>query len=181
MTDRSRGVALAAASGVLSFAACFVPDHGTSWGAGIVFGLLVLGPTRHDARGFLALAALSTAVYRAAVWLAVRLAVDTPVPAVAACALAGVLGALALAFGAGAVRGVATERGPALRAALWGALAGLAIGFATDRPDGSIAQHALLLAGFVVWQVGYTASHHLAPWRGGVPGRPPAPADVSSR
>ena len=45
------------------------PDWRHPWGAGIVFGLLVLAPTRASAR-FLALSALSIAVYRVAVWLA---------------------------------------------------------------------------------------------------------------
>jgi len=169
MGGASRGIAFALVSGALSYAACFVPDRGTQWGAGIVFGLLVLGPTRRDARAFLALAALSVAVYRAAVWVAVRLTVDTPVPAVAACVLAGVLGAVALSLGASAVGRAPAERAATLRAAVWGAAAGALIGLAVDAPDESVAQNALLLAGFVVWQAGYTASHHLEPWRAVAP------------
>jgi hypothetical protein len=161
----ARSIALAALSGSLSYAACHVPDWGTQWGAGVAFGLLVLGPTQRSAARFLALAALSVAVYRAAVWLAVQLVSDTPVPAVAACAFAGVLGAAALSLGASAVTRAGIDRGAAARAAAWGALGGALIGFAVNAPDGSLAQIGPLLAGFVVWQVGYTVSHRLAPWR----------------
>jgi hypothetical protein len=161
----SQGVAIAALSGLLSYAACYIPDWGTQWGAGIAFGLLVLGPTQRDASSFAAVVALSTAVYRVAVWIAVRLTVDTPVPAIAACMLAGALGAVALSFGAGTVRGGGFEN-PALRlAAIWGAVAGALIGIAVDVPEESIFLDVFLLAGFVAWQVGYTVSHRLAPWR----------------
>jgi hypothetical protein len=172
---QGRALAAAALSGLLSYAACFVPDHGSEWGAGIAFGLLVLGPTGRDARRFLALAALSIAVYRAAVWLAVRLVMDTPAPAVVACGLAGVLGAAALSAGAGALTGAARERGALLRSLAWGAAGGVLIGLAVDADDESRGQQLLLLAGFVVWQVGYTAAHRLAPWRG--PVALPAAAD----
>lgn len=76
----ARGVACAAVSGTLSYAACLAADEGTRWGAGI-------------------------------------------------------------------------------------AAAGAAIGVAVDAPDESIAQQLFLFAGFVAWQVGYTVSHRLAPWR----------------
>jgi hypothetical protein len=160
-----RALALAALSGALSYAACYVPDHGSAWGAGLAFGLLVLAPTRREMPRFLALLALSVAVYRAAVWLAVTLVVETPVPAWAACGLAGVGGAAALSLAAGAVAGSGAERGALLRALAWGAVGGVLIGVAVDAEDESLLQKLVLLAGFVVWQVGYTASHRLAPWR----------------
>lgn len=156
---------LAALSGVLSYAACYVAGWGTSWGAGIVFGLLVLAPTRRDVPGFLGLLALSIAVYRAAVWLAVRLAADTPVPDFVACGLAGVLGAAVLSLGTAAFVGAGVARRALALAMVWGLAGGLLIGWAVVAPDESPAQKILLLAGFVVWQVGYTAAHRLAPWR----------------
>jgi hypothetical protein len=157
----------AALSGLLSYAACYVPDQGARWGAGAAFGLLVLAPSQRDLPRFVALVALSVAVYRVAVWLAVWLVTDTPVPPVAACGLAGVLGAVALSLGAGVVLGSAPRRGARVRAAAWGAVGGVLIGVAVDAPDEALAQSLLLLAGFVVWQVGYTVSHRLAPWRSG--------------
>jgi hypothetical protein len=150
---------------VLSYAGSFVGDGAASWSAGIVFGLLVLGPSAGERAGFVALAAFSVAVYRVAVWLAQWLVVQTPVPELAACALAGVLGAVALSLGAGTIVGAGAPRGATARAAAWGLLGGLLIGLAIGAPDESLLQRAGLLAGFVVWQVGYTASHRLAPWR----------------
>jgi hypothetical protein len=41
---------------------------------------------------------------------------------------------------------------------------GLLIGLSLDAPDESTTQRLLLIAGFVVWQVGYTAAHGLIPW-----------------
>lgn len=167
MTGARRGVAFAVLSGALSTVACLAGDGGTRWGAGVVFGLLVLGPTAREASRFLALAVLSASVYRVAVWVAVRLAMDTPVPALAACAIAGTGGAVALSLGAGVVAGTGAARAATVRAALWGTAAGVAIGVAVEAPDQSLAQHLWLLAGFVAWQVGYTVSHRLAPWRRG--------------
>jgi len=96
-----RGAALAVLSGALSYAACLAGDEGTCWGAGIAFGLLVLGPR--------------------------------------------------------------------VRAALWGAAEDAAIGVAVEAPDESVEQRLFLFAGFVAWQMGYTLSHRLAPWRRAAP------------
>lgn len=161
------GVALAALSGVLSYGACFVGDGlGTDWGAGVLFGLLVLAPSQRAAAGRLALlVALSTAVYRAAVFIAHGLYVDASWPAVLACALAGMAGALALSLGSGAVLGTHADRRTTALAAVWGAGAGALIGASVTAPDESWIQKLLLLSGFVAWQVGYAAAHRLQPWR----------------
>ena len=150
---------------MLSYAACFVLEPaGTRWGAGVLFGLLVLGPTERRGSRFAGLAVLSAAVYRAAVWSAQQLHTESGVPAAAACALAGTAGAVLLALGSAAlVQRPAAWRAIGLGAAL-GAAGGASIGLALAMPDGSIALHGLLLGGFVVWQVGYAAAHRLRPW-----------------
>jgi len=160
-----RGVAAAAVSGALSYATCFVGDGvGTHWGAGLMFGLLVLAPGAHEAGRRALLVALSMAVYRAAVWIAQDLYVDTALPAVAACALAGAAGALALPPGAGALLGTRPGARAVALGAACGAGAGVLIGASVVAPDESLVQKLLLLSGFVTWQVGYTAAHRLRPW-----------------
>lgn len=157
---------MAAVSGVLSYAACFVGEGlGTDWAAGLLFGLLVLAPSQAGApRRLVMLVALSTGVYRAAVWIAQGLYVDASWPAVVSCALAGLAGALALSLGSSAVLGARTDfRAMALGAAV-GAGAGVLVGASVAAPDESLIQRLLLLSGFVAWQVGYAAAHRLQPW-----------------
>ncbi len=165
MSDVRRGIALAALSGALSYAVCFlIEGAGPRWGAGILFGLLVLGPTQRRAGRFAGLAVLSIAVYRAAVWVAQQLHAESRVPAALACALAGAAGAIGLALGTAAIaKTPAALRGTALAAVL-GAASGALIGLAVDVPEGSPALHPLLFAGYVGWQVGYCASHRLPSW-----------------
>jgi hypothetical protein len=165
LSDARRGIAVAALSGVLSYAVCFlVEGAGVRWGAGIVFGLLVLGPSQRRAGRFAGLAMLSIAVYRAAVWIAQQLHTEGGVAAVLACALAGAAGAVVLALGTAAIgKTPAALRATALGAVL-GAASGALIGFAVDLPEGSLALHPLVFAGYVGWQVGYLVSHELPSW-----------------
>jgi hypothetical protein len=164
--ERGLGLALAALSGFLSYVAFRVPSSaGGRWGAGIAFGLLVLGPTGRGPARFAALFALSVAVYRVAVWLATTLYVEASVPAVVACGLAGVLGAVAVSAGAAASGRAPLDRGATARAAAFGLAGGVLIGLCLAFDDESPLQHALLLGGYLVWQMGYTAAHRLAPWR----------------
>jgi len=165
LSDALGRLIVASFSGVLSYAACFVLEPaGTRWGAGVVFGLLVLGPSQRRGARFGGLAVLSTAVYRAAVWSAQQLHTENGVPAAAACALAGAAGAALLALGSAAlIQRPADIRATGFGAAL-GAAGGALIGVALEMPDGSFALHGLLLGGFVVWQVGYAAAHRLPSW-----------------
>lgn len=159
-----RGLLIAAATGVLSYASFFLDDSFGRWVPGIVFGLLVLGPTQRAAVRFAALVALSTAVYRVAVLLATQLYAGTTASGVWSCALAGVAGALALSVGASAIAGTAFDRRAAVTAAIAGAVGGALIGLAVNARDESVILHVLLASGFVVWQVGYAAAHRLSPW-----------------
>lgn len=162
MRDATRALALAAVSGGVSYAACFLPDgFGARWGAGIVFGALVLAPSLRGTRDRIAALVLSTAVYRAAVWLAQELHVAASWPAVVACALAGAAGAIALSLAASAALHSQTTARARAGAAAIGAGAGALIGLGIDAPDEALIQRLLLLAGFVAWQVGYTAAHRL--------------------
>ena len=165
MGDAARSRIAAAISGILSYAACLVTEGlGARWGAGLVFGALVLAPSRRETRDRVVAIALSAAVYRAAFWLADRLHVDASWPVVVACALAGVLGAVALSIGSSvAFRTRADARATAWAAAA-GAVAGAVIGVGIEAPDESLAQRLLLLTGFVAWQLGYTVAHRLRPW-----------------
>jgi hypothetical protein len=159
------GVAAALVSGVLSWAAIFLPESaGTRWGAGVLFGLLVLAPTRRDPAQRVALIAVSALVYRIAVWIAQELHTEAGWPGVVACALAGVAGVLMLAFGASAASRTLPSLREIAKAALPGVAGGALIGLAVGATDESIAQHALLIGGYVTWQVGYAAAHRLAPF-----------------
>jgi hypothetical protein len=163
--DAARALAVAAVAGGLSFGACFVGDGvGARWGAGLVFGALVLAPSQRGTRNQVIAIALSTAVYRAAVWLAHQLHVDASWHAVLACVLAGVAGAAVLSLSASAVLRARSNPRATILAATIGGAAGALIGFGIDAPDESAIQNWLLLAGFVTWQLGYTAAHHLHPW-----------------
>lgn len=165
MSDASRRLLIVSLSAVLSYAACFVLEPlGTRWGAGVVFGLLVLAPSERRRARFAGLAVLSAAVYRTAVWSAQHLHTESGVPAAVACALAGAGGAVLLALGSAAV----VQRPAAMRAtgigAALGTAGGVLIGLAVNMPDGSLALHGLLLGGFAVWQIGYAAAHRLPSW-----------------
>ena len=164
MSDAQRALALAALSGVASYAACFLPGgFGARWGAGLLFGALVLVPCLAATRDRILAIVLSTAVYRAAVWLADRLHVAAGWHAVLACSLAGAIGAVALSLGSRTALRLASGPREMAQATAIGAGAGALIGLCIDAPDGSLRLHVLLLAGFVVWQVGYTAAQRLRP------------------
>lgn len=160
---------MAALSGAVSYAACFLPDFGvdgfgTRWGAGLVFGVLVLAPSLRATRERVVAILLSTAVYRAAVALADQLHVAAGWHAVLACAFAGASGAIALSIGSRAALRLASGARETALAAIAGAGAGVLIGLCIDAPDESRWQRLLLFAGFVAWQVGYTAALRLRPW-----------------
>ena len=165
MVGVSHRVAVAALSGALSYASCFVPHAGgAQWGAGVIFGLLVLGPSYRGTSHFVVLAALSTAVYRVAVWSAQKLYVDTSWSGVASCALAGFAGAIALSLGSSVVLRTRATTLSTTCSAVVGAGAGALIGLSLGAPDESVIQHVLFFSGFVMWQVGYVAAHCLSPW-----------------
>lgn len=165
MSNTSNGLLLALASGLLSWAATFLPESiGLRWGAGVIFGLVVLAPSRRETTQRIAWVALSAVAYRAAVWLAQELHTEADWPAVASCALAGIAGVGVVSLGTSAVARARADLHALARAALPGVLAGVLIGLAVEADDASIAQHALLAAGYVTWQVGYTAAHRLTPW-----------------
>jgi hypothetical protein len=165
-----RALLVAAFAGLLSYLACRLPEplggFGTDWGAGLIFGALALAPLaplapqgRSWARRA-GLVAASALVYRGAVWLAVELAAEHRWPEVAACALAGALGAPLLAFAARPLLGGRSHLGDHLFALIAGAAGGALIGVATMGSDESWLRFDLpLLAGFVVWQVGWAAAH----------------------
>ncbi len=162
---RSSGrLLVAAASGVLSYLAGVLPEPydglGLNWGAGLLFGALVLAP---GARGWwhrIAAVIVSALVYRAAVWLATTLVVETPWPEVAACLAAGALAAPVLRLATQPLLGGRSSLGRHLAALAAGAAGGALIGVAvTGSNEGTLALHLPLLAGYLVWQFGYAAAH----------------------
>lgn len=164
MAAARSGLALALVSGVLSWAAIFLPESiGTRWGAGVLFGVLVLAPTRRTTSERVALVAVSALAYRIAVWIAQTLHTEAEWSAEAACALAGAAGVLLVSLGTSAALRAAPVLASIAKAAVPGVAAGVLIGIAVEADDDSIAQHALLIGGYVAWQVGYAAAHHLAP------------------
>ena len=164
MADASLGMLLALLAGALSYAATYLPDSlGVRWGAGIVFGVLVLAPSQRGTRNRVALLAVSALAYRAAVWIAETLHTEAGWPAIGACVLAGAAGVLFVSLGSSAVLRTRADLRAIGLASIAGALSGVAIGVCVDATDESLAQQVLLLAGYVVWQVGYAAAHRLAP------------------
>ena len=164
MQGPALGLALALVSGVLSYAATFLPESiGVRWGAGVIFGALVLAPSHPDPTRRVALIALSAGAYRLAVWLAQTLYAGTLASALFSCALAGVFGVLVVSIGTSLLSRSPVDRRALVSASIAGAIAGLLIGICVRADDESVWQQAALLAGYVVWQVGYTASHRLAP------------------
>lgn len=162
MANASLGWIVAFLSGALSYASTYVPDSwGVRWGAGLVFGVLVLAPGHRDRVRAASLVALSAVVYRGAVWLAQTLYGGTVASGIAVCALSGVLGAVALSLGSSALLRRPVAGRAILLASLTGALGGVSIGLCVNGSDESISQQVLLLAGYVIWQVGYAAAHRL--------------------
>ena len=164
MQGPALGLALALVAGVLSYAATFLPDSiGVRWGAGVIFGALVLAPSHPDPTRRVALIALSAGAYRSAVWLAQTLYSGSFASALASCAAAGVFGVLVVAIGTSLLAKSAVDRRALAKASVSGAIAGVLIGLCVRADDESVGQQAFLLAGYVVWQVGYAAAHRLAP------------------
>jgi hypothetical protein len=159
-----RHLLAAGLAGVLSYLACRLPAPfgglGTNWGPGLIFGVLVLAPRgRSWARRALLLEA-SALIYFGAVWLAVDLAAERHWSEVAACALVGALAAPILALAARPFLALRSRLGDHLLALLAGAAGGAAIGIAAMGGDDRWLSFDLpLLAGFLVWQVGWAAAH----------------------
>jgi hypothetical protein len=155
---------LAAISGVLSYAALrFGEDSGglaVDWGAGLLFGILVLAPQGRSWWRRAALVVASALVYRGAVWLAVELASEREWSEVLACLLAGALAAPLLALLTLPLLGGRLRSGPTLLALVAGTAGGALIGLATAGGDDQVLRFDLpLLAGYLIWQVGYTAAY----------------------
>lgn len=164
--DRN-SLAAGAVSGVLSFAACFLPgDHGSTWAPGLIFGALVLAPsfTGWARRGSLLVA--STLVYRGAVWLASTLYLEAAPRFVPSCTLAGALGALALAYATSALTKQPFDRSATRRSVIAGAVAGSFLDvYLRVLDDQRTLDYAAVAACFIGWQASYAALHRLAPWR----------------
>jgi hypothetical protein len=159
-----RLLGVAALAGLASYLVGRLPEPwgavGIDWGAGLLFGALVLAPQGRSWIRRAGLLAASALVYRGAVWLAVALAAEGDWPEVLACALAGALGAPLLAFAAGPLLGRRARPGRHLAALIAGAAGGALIGVATLGPDEELLRLDLpMLAGYVVWQVGWAAAH----------------------
>jgi hypothetical protein len=163
--SRSSGYLLAAAaSGILSYAAGVVPEpfsgHGLFWGAGLFFGALVLAPGARAWWRRIALVAVSVLVYRVAVWFAMALVTTSDWPEVAACAAAGAVAAPVLRLVTRLFQGGRPRLRPHLLAAAAGAGGGLLIGVAMGSGEEDLLRlHLSLLAGYLVWQLGYAATH----------------------
>lgn len=160
----SRYLLAAAASGVLSYVAGVLPEPfagaGITWAAGLLFGVLVLAPGARSWWRRIAVVIASVLVYRAAVWLAMTLVVETPWPEIAACQVAGA--------GAGPVLRLATQPPLGGRSSPHRRLVALATGTAggsligvavSGSNEGALGLHLPLLAGYLVWQLGYVAAY----------------------
>ena len=159
-----RQLVVAAVAGLLSFLACLLPEAfggvGTNWGAGVIFGALALAPQGRSWARRTGLFLASVLVYRGAVWVAVALAAERHWPEIAACALAGVVAAPLLAAGAQLLLARRPRLTSHVLGLIAGAVGGALIGFAASGPDDQILRfHLPLLAGFVVWQVGWAAAY----------------------
>jgi hypothetical protein len=163
--SRSSGYLLVAAvSGVLSYVAGVLPEPyvglGLSWGAGLLFGALVLAPGARSWWRRIAVVVASVLVYRAAVWLATVLVVETPWPEIPACQVAGAVAAPVLRLATQPLLGGRSSLGRHLVALATGATGGVLIGVAvTGSNEGLLGLPLPLLAGYLVWQFGYAAAH----------------------
>lgn len=159
-----RHLLVAAVAGLLSYLVCRLPESyggvGINWGAGLIFGALALAPQGRSWARRAGMVVASALVYRGAVWLAVELAAERHWPEIAACALAGGLAAPLLAFAAQPLLARRPRLAGHLLGLIAGAVGGALIGVATIGPDDQVLRFDLpLLAGFVVWQVGWAAAH----------------------
>jgi hypothetical protein len=165
-----RDLLAAAIAGVLSYLLVLLPEdyrsYGVDWGAGVVFGALVLAPAVRSWWRRAGLVVASALVYRGAVGLAVLLAAGSSWPEVAACVAAGAVAAPVLALVALPLAGRRSSLGRHQLALAAGAVGGALIGIAVSGSDELVLRFDLpLAAGYLAWQVGWAAAH--GPWRGG--------------
>jgi hypothetical protein len=161
---QARRVLVAALSGVLSYLLFLLPEPyrggAMEWGAGLVFGALVLAPAGRSWERRAGLLLASALVYRGAVWAAVELATDLGWAEIAACGLAGALAAPLLALASRPLLDGPSRLADHLAALAAGAVGGALVGVAMSGSDERWLHLDLpLLAGLLTWQVGWAASH----------------------
>lgn len=165
-----RHLPAAALSGLLSYGVVLLPEPYSGpafrWAAGALFGLLVLAAWTRSLWRRAALVAVSTLIYRAAVWSATEIVVETSWTEPLACLVVGASAAALLRLAtaplieAAPPLGDRSSAGRHLLALAAGALGGVLIGIAVTAPDGDLlGLHPPLLAGFAVWQIGYAAAY----------------------
>lgn len=158
-----RHLAIAAVAGLLSYLVCRLPEpfggHGTEWGAGLIFGALALAPQGRSWARRAWLVVASALVYRGAVWLAVELVAEGSWHEILACAFVGALAAPILGLAAGPLLARRSSLVRHLLAAGAGAAGGALIGISLGADERFLTLDLPLLAGFVVWQVGWAAAH----------------------
>ena len=163
LRSSSRHLLAAAVSGVLSYVAGVLPepltDIGITWAAGLLFGALVLAPGARDWWRRVAVVIVSVLVYRAAVWLAMALVVETPLSEILACQVAGAVAAPVLCLATQPLLAGRSSLRRHLVALATGAAGGVLIGVGVSGSDG-LGLHLPLLAGYLVWQLGYAIAHH---------------------
>jgi hypothetical protein len=135
-----------------------LPEDVVRYSPGVVFALLLVLPMMTVANGrlfrLLLVAALSTVIYFLMVKLASHIVVEFEKQAVAACGIAGGLGAI---LTAAVVRALASRQLSLLAVLIGfvtGSLGGALIGQELLTPENEFMMQFLVLAGFVVWQVG---------------------------
>jgi hypothetical protein len=163
-----RLLALGALSGVLSYLGTTLLDafpdwirvsrEAGAWLPGVFFGGLVLAPLapagpRQTLRQ-LACIGLSALIYRGAVHIAVFQTIELRFEEVYACALTGLLGALATAAAARYALPFSPSRRAWASAGLAGALGGAVLGVSGSYRLGNAVETAILIGGFVLWQAG---------------------------
>jgi hypothetical protein len=154
----------AAASGLLTSMVGYLPgaanEIGMLWGAGVLYGSFVLVPSaRSRTQGALLLAS-SLVIYRAAVWVAITLVEDGW--GLGSFTLAGLAGAAALGAVVYALRQSRPTFSQLTQLAGVGAAGGtlFGLGIAVGE-EASLADHAAVILGYVVWQVGFTLAARL--------------------
>ena len=139
------------------------------WAPGLIFGALVLAPSHPGAARRAPLVVASAVIYRAAVWLASTLYMNVTFGTsghLPSCALAGGLGALALAIATSLLTHEPADRAATGRSVAFGALAGALLDAYFAFADGErFVDQAAAFGCFAVWQGSYAALHRLDPWR----------------
>lgn len=168
MTHDRRLLLLAAVSGVLSYFGTTLldafpdwirvsRDSGT-WLPGLFFGALVMAPhvaagPKHTLRQ-IACIALSALIYFGAVKLAMYQALVLRFNEIPACALSGVLGAVAVAATTLRLMPLRLSFTEWTSAPAWGAFGGAILGSSGELRLPDLVETSLLVLGFVVWQAG---------------------------